>query len=392
MKEIFDVAPCGYFSFFDDGELHVVNETLCHLLGYEKNELEGRNVETIFTIPTRIFYQTHFFPLVKMHGHAEEIFITLHTREKEHLPVLLNAKRENGNSKPYTACAFIVVVNRKKFEDELIAARNTAETALKENSELVKAKMDLQEHAKQLDDNIHLVKKQNHELKQINHVVTHNLSEPVRKLLLYSQKLKDGSLPANLQNDVEKLSKASEQMRHVVSGLQQYVWLNDAIAEFNNTNLNDLLKKVQGQVEKDLGITLTVKSDQLPVIKGDNKQLELLFYHILANAAKFRKHQFPEVIISSSIIQQNTFKAMENKYKYEDFLKLQFKDQGLGFDPGFEEEAFELFKKFHLLPGLGLGLALCKKIVDNHLGYISADSKINEGTIITVVLPLNYSD
>jgi phosphoserine phosphatase RsbU/P len=159
MKEIFDLAPCGYFSFFDDGTLYIVNETLCNLLGYQKQELEGKNIETVFTIPTRIFYQTHFFPLVKMHGHTEEIFITLLTKGKSQLPVLLNAKRVSGGTKPYTSCAFIVVANRKKFEDELVAARNAAERALKENSELLKARAALQEHAEQLDENIQGSKK-----------------------------------------------------------------------------------------------------------------------------------------------------------------------------------------------------------------------------------------
>ena len=62
MKDLFEDAPNGYFSFFDNGKLHVVNETLCQLLGYKKEELHQKNVETIFTISTRIFYQTHFFP------------------------------------------------------------------------------------------------------------------------------------------------------------------------------------------------------------------------------------------------------------------------------------------------------------------------------------------
>ena len=150
MEDLLDTAPCGYFSFFDDGSVNVVNNTVCRLLGYEKNELEGKNVETIFTIPTRIFCQTHFFPLVKMQGHAEEIFLSLLTRTREYLPILLNAKRV-ANDIPYTACAFIVVPNRKKFEDELVAARNTAEKALAENSELITARAELQQHMEKLD-------------------------------------------------------------------------------------------------------------------------------------------------------------------------------------------------------------------------------------------------
>ena len=82
---------------------------------------------------------------------------------------------------------------------------------------------------------------------------------------------------------------------------------------------------------------------------------------------------------------------MENKYKYEDFVKLQFIDKGIGFDPIHKEEVFELFKKLHHLEGSGLGLALSKKIVENHSGVITAESIINEGTIITVLLPVDQA-
>src|SRR5688572_8623000 len=233
MQEILDEAPCGYFSFFDDGTLHVVNKTLCHLLGYEKQDLEEKDVETIFTIPTKIFFQTHFFPLVKMHGHAEEIFISLLTKNKEHFPVLLNARRQEADGKPYTTCAFIVVANRKKFEDELVAARNSAEKALRENSELIKARIALQEHAKQLDEHIQLVNKQNHELKQINHVVTHSLREPLRKVLMYTEIIQEDHSPQGVEKNLPKLITASKQMHNIVSGLQEYVWLNDTPPSFS---------------------------------------------------------------------------------------------------------------------------------------------------------------
>ena len=173
--DFFEDAPCGYFSFFDDGNIHIVNDTLCSLLGYSKPELEGKNIELLFTLPTKIFYQTHFFPLVKMQAHAEEIFITLLTKSGEYLPVLLNAKRVE-HTRPLTVCAFIVVHNRKRFEDELVNARNEAEKALKENSMLQQIRNELQNHSEQLDKQIQTVNKQNNELRQLNHVVTHSLT------------------------------------------------------------------------------------------------------------------------------------------------------------------------------------------------------------------------
>lgn len=72
-----DQAPCLYFSTSNDGTLLDVNEQLCQMLGYSKEDLIGRKADVFFTVATRIFQQTHFFPLLKMQGHAEEIFLTL---------------------------------------------------------------------------------------------------------------------------------------------------------------------------------------------------------------------------------------------------------------------------------------------------------------------------
>ena len=120
MEQYLDNAPCLYFSSLDDGTIINVNTTLCRKLGYTKEELEGQKLDTIFTIPTRIFQQTHFFPLLKMQGWAEEIYITLQTRSGEQLPLLINAERKIEDNKAISVYVGIVVLNRKRFEDELV--------------------------------------------------------------------------------------------------------------------------------------------------------------------------------------------------------------------------------------------------------------------------------
>jgi sigma-B regulation protein RsbQ len=186
---LFENAPCGYFVFDDDATILAVNETLAGILGKPKEELPGQNVASIFTLPTRIFFQTHLFPMIRLHGHAEEIFISFLAADGQHLPVVLNAKKMEWEGKPVTCCSCILVPNRKKFETELVTARKTAEKALQENSELIKAKSALQQQAEELDKQIQLVQKQNHELQQFSHAVTHNLREPLRKILMYTEKL-----------------------------------------------------------------------------------------------------------------------------------------------------------------------------------------------------------
>lgn len=384
----FDDAPCGYFAFTDQGLLLEVNSTLCTLLGYQKDDMIGKNIEFIFTLPTRIFYQTHFFPLLKLKGNAEEIFVTLLTREGIHLPVLLNAKRTVG-ANPVNSCAFIVVANRKKFEDELIAAKNAAEKSLLENHELKAIRSVLQEQTIHLDKQIEVVNKQNNELKQINHAATHTLKESVRKIYLNAQRMKEAENVPEFENYMDNLLNASVKIKSVISSLQQYIWLNEISTEYTEVDLNKLIENLTSQIKNNNNSVLNVTSEPLPVIFADSRQMALLFDALFSNAIKFRKGNKAEIIITSSLIRKNIYKHIQGKYNYHDYLKLQVNDSGLGFDPEFKDEVFGLFKKFHYGEGHGAGLAICKKIVENHQGTISAESKLNEFTKIEMILPIN---
>ena len=91
-----DLAPCGYVSFADDGELLEVNTTLATMLGYvARADLVGAHIQTILPPGGRIFYQTHIFPLLRLHGMVEEIYVPLRKRNGGDLPVLMNAVRRN---------------------------------------------------------------------------------------------------------------------------------------------------------------------------------------------------------------------------------------------------------------------------------------------------------
>jgi signal transduction histidine kinase len=88
-----------------------------------------------------------------------------------------------------------------------------------------------------------------------------------------------------------------------------------------------------------------------------------------------------------NMLQKNQFRSVEDKYKYVEFVRLRFIDQGIGFNQEWANQVFDLFRKLHPESGRGLGLSICKKIVDNHKGMISIESKVNKGTIVTIDLP-----
>src|SRR4051812_3901478 len=91
LDEVLDTAPCGFVSVAEDGCIRQVNLTLAQRLGHQRDDLIGRRFESILTLSTRLFYQTHFFPLVKMHGRAQEVFLMLLARTGETVGVLCNA-------------------------------------------------------------------------------------------------------------------------------------------------------------------------------------------------------------------------------------------------------------------------------------------------------------
>jgi phosphoserine phosphatase RsbU/P len=395
MMEIdLDRAPCCYFSSNDEGIILEVNEMLCHQLDYDKGQLLGNGVDAIFTLPTRIFYQTHFFPLLKMQGHADELFITLQTKNKKQVPVLVNAERREDSGNIIIRYIGIPVHNRKKFEDELVAARKEAEAALRENTALQQARQELQKHAEQLDQHIAKVNRQNEELKQFNRVVTHDLQEPVRKLSVFGNMLLSaGENYGNSKAVVKKLLRASHQLRSVIFKLQQYIWLTESATSLTGISFNKLLLIVQQKLETEYpDSALIVKAENIPVVQADWDQMHMVVHQLLSNAIRFRKKGEKAVVeITSTILQKNRFTNLEGKYQYHDFLKLQVKDNGIGFDPRHKDQVFDLFRNVHPASGHGIGLSLCRRIIENHWGKITIDSEPGEGTTVTILLPVENS-
>ena len=127
--EALDGAPMGFVSFADDGTVLAVNRTAREMLGYDGDALLGAPFEAMLSVGARIFYQTHFFPMVSMHGFAEEIYLQMRTRDGAHVGVLANVVRRERGGRALYDCAFMRVREREKFEQELILARRAAEDA-----------------------------------------------------------------------------------------------------------------------------------------------------------------------------------------------------------------------------------------------------------------------
>lgn len=124
-----DTAPCGYLSFTDDGTIERINRTFSDLLEYEPAEIEGHKIDNLLPIASRIFYQTHFFPLLKMQGKVTEIYFSVRTKSRIDIPMLVNAVRRQKKEIFVNDCILIPIHQRIRYEDEILHAQKAAEAA-----------------------------------------------------------------------------------------------------------------------------------------------------------------------------------------------------------------------------------------------------------------------
>lgn len=111
-----DMAPCGYFSISDTGIIKTVNQTLLTMLGYERNEMLGRHIESTMSVTNKLFFHTYFYPYIQLYGHVDEMYFSFRTSDQQDVPVLLNGVRQTRNGESVIDC--VVVVMRKRIQHE----------------------------------------------------------------------------------------------------------------------------------------------------------------------------------------------------------------------------------------------------------------------------------
>ena len=137
---------------------------------------------------------------------------------------------------------------------------------------------------------------------------------------------------------------------------------------------------------------VSIKISELPVIEGVSQQITQLFYNLIGNAIKFsRKDRKPVIRISSELVQgEKLEEQLQGLSLAIDYHHIRVEDNGIGFDPQHREQIFEIFKRLHghaAFTGTGIGLAMCRRIVENHKGRIFAESKPDEGSVFHILLP-----
>jgi len=220
---------------------------------------------------------------------------------------------------------------------------------------------------------INQLEQRNKELEQFAYIASHDLQEPLRNINSFIYLLKKkylGKLDENANQYIEHMVTASTRMQDMITGLLEYSRTGKSSGK-EQINCNLLMDEITEDFRVVIRNTDSkIVYEKLPTITGYKVELKQLFQNLLSNAIKFRnKDQAPEVKITVEAI--------------DDFWQFSFKDNGIGIDNNYFKEIFIVFQRLHIrseFPGSGIGLALCKRIVELHKGEIWVESELEKGS------------
>jgi light-regulated signal transduction histidine kinase (bacteriophytochrome) len=252
-----------------------------------------------------------------------------------------------------------------------------------------------QQYAKKLEEMNRELTKMNEELSSFAYVSSHDLQEPLRKIQMFSKRILEKEvnvLSEEGKDFFQRMDKAAGRMQLLINDLLTYSRTNTSQKHYERTNFNELIGEVKQELyEKIVSTGTTLEVEPLPELYIIPFQFKQLFTNLIANSIKFARPGVPPVIkitcarVEGYTINQATANAAEQYWHFS------IADNGTGFDPKFNEQIFGLFQRLHgrkEYEGTGIGLAIAKKVVENHNGIITAEGKEEEGATIHIYLPV----
>jgi light-regulated signal transduction histidine kinase (bacteriophytochrome) len=257
--------------------------------------------------------------------------------------------------------------------DELVATITAFSRLYRAEAKLARANAELEHQAKEL-------RRSNEELWQFASIVSHDLQEPLRMISMYVQLLSQryqGKLDAEAGEYFEYILEGTSRVQDLILNLLEYSRVQTRGAPFVATDCNETLAQVLRSLRLSIEETRAVVTiDPLPTVSADQTQLGQLLQNLISNALKFHGPEPPQIHVT----------ARPNGQEW----LFSVRDQGIGLDPAYAEKIFVIFQRLHTrreYPGTGLGLALCKKIVERHGGRIWVTSQPGNGATFFFTLP-----
>ncbi len=249
----------------------------------------------------------------------------------------------------------------------------------------------LLQYQKNLELKVNELNLTNTNLEQFIHVVSHDIKEPLRKILMYASHLTDTSATAFTASELKNLTiihTAALRLNSLVDDLVKYAF-SATKDETSEIDLNKIVKEVLDDLEIVINESnAEIEFDELPTINASKVQMRQLFANLISNAIKYSKKNIPPKIrISATIVtDENLVSNAEKCYR------ISIQDDGIGMNKTHLNKIFTIFQRLHLrteYSGNGIGLAICKKIMENHLGKIDVESELGQGSIFHLYFPIN---
>ncbi len=342
--------------------------------GYTSDEVVGKNFRLFYTEQDRIDkLPEQLIGIAKKHGRAtHEGWRIRKDGTKFWGSVVITALHDADGT----------VVGFSKVTRDL-SERKIAEEQLKATN-------------RQLEENNEMLKAKNKELRAFNHVASHDLQEPLRKIRTFANMILDPEVNATEERKKELLQRiisSSKNMQQFIEDLLIYSKAHDVSSQYEDVDLNKIVERIKEEtISPEDAEHITIRSDELPHVHGVSVQLYQLLQNLIANSIKYA-HADRQVKIGIAYQQvPGPLIHHRNAEAGTMYHLISISDNGIGFDQEYAEKIFEPFQRLHAKSqyfGSGVGLAICKTIVKNHGGVIYAKGEPDKGATFYVALPVH---
>jgi len=227
----------------------------------------------------------------------------------------------------------------------------------------------------------------NRELQDFASVAAHDLQEPLRKIQAFADRLRcisKGSLSSDILDYLERIQRAAHRMQVLINDLLSYSRLTSKVQPFTQVDLNEVLRQVISDLEvRVVQSTGKISFENLPVLDADPLQMHQLFSNLVNNALKFHRTGVSPVVHLTSCFKHGTI-------DHADHFEIRVEDNGIGFEEKYLGRIFTIFQRLHgrhEFEGTGIGLAICRKIIERHNGTLTAISTPGVGSTFILTIP-----